>query len=293
MEKSKSYQSLQSFTRSWLLPPKVNYALSDRWALIKSLNKRNVLEKNVSLKKIFKGKRCFVIGNGPSISTQNLSLLKGEITVVCNSFFRHEIIKEWQPTIFCSGDPASTASLSSHLLYYQDVFKYLNPLFYIFHYSVLEQLLNSSEIQIPHSQRNKILGFTNTILLRQVSDYYQIDFTKPIPAFWNTPMLSLMVAIYMGCNPIILIGCDHDYIYRIFRQDYRQVHFYQESDYSELPKFTYLEIANEITKRYGCYQKLNQIAINQGVTILDATNNGFLDTFEKVSYESLFVTSRT
>lgn len=288
MQASQLSQSLKFFTRSWLLPPKLYYFLCDRWAIVDSLNKVSTLKKNASLKNLFKERRCFVIGNGPSISTQDLSLLKGEITIVCNNFFKHEIIKEWQPTIFCGGDPATTTSVSSYLSYYQNIFENLDPLFYIFHYSVLEELINSDKIKISNAQRDKILGFTNTILLRQVSEYYQIDFTKPIPSFWNTPMLSIMVAMYMGCNPIILIGCDHDYVYKFLRQDYRQVHFYHESSHHEFPKFTYLEIADEIIKRYGCYQKLNQIATKQDVTIFDATNNGFLDTFEKINYESLF-----
>src|SRR5436190_17810789 len=34
-------------------------------------------------------RRCFVVGNGPSLNTQNLTLLANEFTIVANSFFQH------------------------------------------------------------------------------------------------------------------------------------------------------------------------------------------------------------
>src|SRR5207244_3826243 len=51
-------------------------------------------------------KRCFVLGNGPSLQRENLSPLAGEITFVMNSFFDNPILHEWQPTYHCLSDPA-------------------------------------------------------------------------------------------------------------------------------------------------------------------------------------------
>jgi hypothetical protein len=58
--------------------------------------KHKQLKKNIELKDIHKGERCFVIGNGPSINDQDLTLLKNEIVFMVNRAFLHpdyEVIK--------------------------------------------------------------------------------------------------------------------------------------------------------------------------------------------------------
>ncbi|MBE9236780.1 DUF115 domain-containing protein [Anabaena aphanizomenioides LEGE 00250] len=291
-------QNLKSLLADWILAPKTLSAIKYIASRIESIlidyrNVRNypieyarILDRNIKLRNIYQGKRCFVIGNGPSINRQDLSLLKNEINIVCNAFFNHEILKEWQPTIYCAGDPWHPSSLSFLL----DIFDKINPLFYVFDYSLLEFLANDG-IQIPSVIRDKILGFaTYSSLYRDhISEQIQIDFTRPVPGIRHTPMLSIMIAMYMGCNPIILIGCDHDYVYKFFRQEYEVTHFYPESTPEMISSDQkYISVAQDILKTYGSYAKLNQIALKRGVSILDATDNGCLDTFNKVDYTSLF-----
>lgn len=50
------------------------------------------------------GKRCFIIGNGPSILNQDLTVLRDEVTFVLNSFFHHEDFHAIAPTYLCSLD---------------------------------------------------------------------------------------------------------------------------------------------------------------------------------------------
>ncbi|MFM6153079.1 MAG: 6-hydroxymethylpterin diphosphokinase MptE-like protein [Sphaerospermopsis kisseleviana] len=303
-------QNLKELLADYILAPKTLFTLKYGISKIRTqiahyANSRShhieyasILDRNNKLRNIFKGKRCFVIGNGPSINRQNLSLLKNEVKIVCNAFLNHEILKEWQPTIYCTGSPASSHSVSDCTPFYQDLFKKISPLFYVFHYSVLEQIFNSDVIQIPSTLGEKVLGFAsycdcspnNYSMVSEVSDQTQIEFTRPLPGIRNTTMLSIMIAIYMGCNPIILIGCDHDYVYKLFRQEYEVEHFYPESTPEVIPKNSnhLLSIADDIFKTYSSYDKLNRIALKQGVRILDATDNGFLDTFNKIDYTSLF-----
>ena len=50
----------------------------------------NPCKKNIRLKNCIKGKRCFVLGNGPSLSKQNLSMLDGEIVFTVNQVLRNK-----------------------------------------------------------------------------------------------------------------------------------------------------------------------------------------------------------
>ena len=52
-------------------------------------------------KDAYKGKRCFLIANGPSLKVEDLNLLKGEYTFGCNKIFYLFDKTEWRPTFYC------------------------------------------------------------------------------------------------------------------------------------------------------------------------------------------------
>ena len=70
----------------------------------------NVLEKYYStarlrnLKDIHKGKRAFIIANGPSLSTQDLEQIKDEISFGCNKIYLKYPETEWRPTYYFCED---------------------------------------------------------------------------------------------------------------------------------------------------------------------------------------------
>ena len=45
----------------------------------------NALDRNVKLKDVYSGKRCFIIGNGPSLKISDLEMIMNEVTMSCNS----------------------------------------------------------------------------------------------------------------------------------------------------------------------------------------------------------------
>jgi hypothetical protein len=53
---------------------------------------RDLLNQNEKLRNCHRGQRCFVIGNGPSLTKQDLAPLDGEITFVMNAFWKHPIL---------------------------------------------------------------------------------------------------------------------------------------------------------------------------------------------------------
>ena len=44
-----------------------------------------LLKQNMDFKGSLKGKRCFVLGNGPSLNKHDLSVLKHEFVITCNT----------------------------------------------------------------------------------------------------------------------------------------------------------------------------------------------------------------
>ncbi|SMY09223.1 6-hydroxymethylpterin diphosphokinase MptE-like protein [Flavimaricola marinus] len=49
-------------------------------------------------------KRCFLIGNGPSLNETDLTLLKDEVTFAVNGFFLKAKELDWKPTFYCVED---------------------------------------------------------------------------------------------------------------------------------------------------------------------------------------------
>src|SRR3989338_478971 len=69
----------------------------------------NTLKKNHVLINSKKGETCFILGNGPSLNNQNLTLLANKETFVMNNFWRHPQYKIIRPKYLIAGDLASYA----------------------------------------------------------------------------------------------------------------------------------------------------------------------------------------
>ena len=96
----------------------------------------------------------------------------------------------------------------------------------------------------------------------------------------------------MGCNPIYLLGFDHDYL----ANKGPDKHFYagatipnKQSTYKvELSKlYAYDEIMVTCHKLWQNYRSLNRAAEKKGIKIFNATNGGYLDVFERVDFEEI------
>src|SRR5689334_19098018 len=71
-----------------------------------STEEKALLDRNRIFLDKHRGKRCFVIANGPSLKTQNIERLADDITLVMSGFWHHEVVGKWQPTYYCLSDPA-------------------------------------------------------------------------------------------------------------------------------------------------------------------------------------------
>ena len=73
--------------------------------ILLKLNKDAQNEKKwKSIKNKYKGKRVFLIGNGPSLNKTPLYLLKNEYTICFNHFYLFEERLNWLPTFYCVTD---------------------------------------------------------------------------------------------------------------------------------------------------------------------------------------------
>lgn len=71
-----------------------------------------------TLKGIHAGKRCFIIGNGPSLCAEDLDKLKDEYTFAANRIYEIFYLTEWRPTYYFVVDvpirPEVYAAITKH-----------------------------------------------------------------------------------------------------------------------------------------------------------------------------------
>ena len=244
-----------------------------------------IVAKNVVFKDCRKGKRCFIIGNGPSLASQDLTCLKDEITFVMNAFFKHPVVHHWQPTYYFIADPLFFDGSEPSNQFFSD----------------LRARITKTTIFVPLRSHETIqeLGFypldhtwfVNFTGVLANGDYDWPDLARSIPGVQNVAQFAIMAAMYMGCSPIYLLGLDHDWlghtgIHKAFYQG-PSLPNHPAAFNGDLSKFSYKDIAQDIVTLWMGYEVLRQVAITKGVQILNATSGGFLDVFERVRFDDI------
>ena len=165
----------------------------------------DILTKNSRLKQLHAGKRCFIIGNGPSSSKHDISRLASDVTMVVGSFHLHPQAKQLQPDYWLMADD---------LAWQEPIRHYLPIVNGINERGINTKLfLDARGLNVflkqdvgPLIDRHYFCYGPTAPLLEQ-----PLDFAGPIPQLGHSPIaLSLMLAFYLRCDPIYLVGCDGD-----------------------------------------------------------------------------------
>jgi hypothetical protein len=163
--------------------------------------KHKQLEKNIELKDIHEGKRCFVIGNGPSINNQDLILLKDEIVFMVNRAFldpRYETIKPKYHVIVDS----KLATGEWSITFLDEIIK-KNP--------DVTFLLNSKwydvDIFQPYKEKYNIFWVDGSLTITPFFFNKKINLTTR--TYSNAVVeYGIISAVYMGCKEISILGVD-------------------------------------------------------------------------------------
>ncbi|HEY6805840.1 MAG TPA: 6-hydroxymethylpterin diphosphokinase MptE-like protein [Pyrinomonadaceae bacterium] len=241
-----------------------------------------LLAANEQFRNRHRGQRCFVIGNGPSLKEQDLAPIANECTFVTNYFHLHPIVgPTWQPAYYCLSDPA-----------YFDGSLPLSSL------KEIESLITKADFFVPHQayeflQRTKVLPADRTFYVatceQSAAGYARRpDLTTATPGAQTVVQLAIMIAMFMGCSPIYLLGLDHDWL----AHGGSHINFYSKEKVEEqpdgnLPGWTYRAMMDAVSTMWEIYELQKQAADRDGIKIVNATRGGFLDVFERANYEDV------
>lgn len=245
----------------------------------------DLLSKNASLRNSHAGRRCFIIGNGPSLATQDLTLLRDEVCIVVSSFHRHPEAKTIKPGYWVIADPDFWGMPEKHF----------SPALQQAHDLSIPTRLFVPSGGLPFFANVNTGPFIDLHFFhydQSTGIDTPIDFTKGVPPYGqNVVIAALMLAYFLGCNPIYFTGCDHDFM-KITQEEYegRAVgHFYSEAKTPEpSDRLSWDEWQRCMATMNLQYHQLSIYASRFGFEVFNATRGGFLEHFPRVEFEALF-----
>jgi len=231
-------------------------------------------------------KRCFVIGNGPSLKTQDLKPLKDEVTIVCNSFFQHPDHALISPQYYCVGDPTYSADTPNCIAWLREIENKM-PRTNLFFPTQAEALFKKYAIFSNHN-----VHYVQRTHIAHSAQHVRIDFTKPLNVGVSTGCsIAIPLAVYLGFREIYIIGFDSNWLGAL---NDASVHFYDTNPYYPHFDKTLIEGATmegellSVHLEFKSHRLLRKKAALLGARIFNATNGGWLDMYPRVRYEELF-----
>lgn len=256
---------------------------------------RELIARNAGLRGIHSSRSAFVVGNGPSIRHQDLAPLAGHVTIVANAFWKHPLMNlrtdgmasAWQPRYYAMLDPLYTDGSAPMAAHFAQVrARAPDCVFFL----TCEGCRLVQRHQLLPAERIRACAFVGNMTRVPEVRY---DLTGVLPSVQSVSLFGILAALFMGCNPIYLLGLDHDWL---SRPSVRCRHFYSGPSVEDHPEVIaierqaslgYLANVEAVATLFKSYERVRELAAGLGVAIFNATRGGFLDVFPRVPYEDI------
>jgi hypothetical protein len=275
----------------WTIPPGFQDMIRRAWvklSLSRQFELQSLLSTNSIFKNIHSGQRCFILGTGPSINSQDLTTLKNEKCISLNSFYLHPDYMTIQPLYH----------LTSGLTPHPKIGLELGKKWFL----EMEEKVGTATLFLNYGDRDYVLRqgifSKNPVYYCYWEGRWEyilsdgIDITKVVYPGKSVAVVAIQLALYMGFKEIYLLGLDHDWIIRYAERRY--THFYEPhqsileksgiTDWIEKDWKRWLEDYVELWDQYEILKTLSE---KSGATIYNSTAGGLLDVFPLARYESV------
>jgi hypothetical protein len=217
-----------------------------------------------------------------------LSLLTGELVISVSNGYLHPRYRQFQPRYHCVPQVTYGKLTEAEVVNW---------------FGEMDRALGSAELFLSASEeplvRERRLFAGRKVRYLHMNGPFDefprdsiLDISSRVPGVQTVPVMCLMIAMYMGCREIYLLGTDHDQ-FRTGRYQY----FYEPTvlkgkDPTVGVDGRVLSTRHDefiaLSAVWRQYRAIRQIAERNGVRILNATHGGELDEFPRVRFEDLF-----
>lgn len=238
-------------------------------------------ERLLSLRDKYSGKRCFIVGNGPSLNLIDLQKLNGEFSFAVNAIFLKTDEMGYQPSFYVVEDNAVVVDNLQRINAYQCEYK-----FFPAHYK--KQIIpDANTIFLPADFGFYREGHPSFCVPRFSKELHKVVFVGQ-----SVTYLNLQLAYYLGFSKVYLVGMDFSYQIpestiiegvNYTSQGDDPNHFHP--DYFGKGKVWHDPKLDRVLMNYEMAKKVFEA---DGRAIYNATVGGKLEIFPRVEYHSLF-----
>lgn len=244
---------------------KIQYGFVERigFNIAAAMRKTGIAKSDIKqLQNKYEGKRCFIIATGPSLTMEDIIMLKDEYTIGMNSLCKLFPDLGWETTLFGVQDFNVYESLKNEI-------------------NSLSQttLLMGSNLRQRFKLPSNAYVFPLDLLNHKnhPADCYKTDFSEDcnvrVYDGYSITYSLIQIAVYLGFKEIYLLGCDCGY-------SGDKHHFVEHG-----VKDPYFDSACE--RMFFSYRYAKRYMDTHDVKIFNATRGGALEIFLRVNLEDI------
>lgn len=228
----------------------------------------------LELKNKYKGQRCFILGNGPSLTASDLEKLKNEITFASNGI--HKIFSQtsWRPTYYAIFDEGVGAR--------EDVAENAGKL------DCIKFFREQGYLTYRHIGGKNC--YIHTWHSRKYLDdpHFSEDLVSGLYSIATVTYTMIQIARWMGFDEIYILGADNKYKFSqlrdgtIVRNEGVCNYFGEEAKEEPLPTSAPATWEMDVAYEYA-----DKYSREHGFRIYNATRGGFLEKFERVDLDEV------
>lgn len=218
-------------------------------------------------------RRCFIMGNGPSLKLIDLKLLKDEVTIGSNGIFLIRDEMGFLPTFLTVEDTLVAEDRAAQLNNIRETTK-------VFPFDL--------SYCLAHDEKTIFVNF-----LRSYAPFPQFsgDFSKRVYWGGTVTFMNIQLAYYLGCKEIYLVGLDHNYVVPDRSKIVDTVILSDQDDVNHIhPDYFgkgYRWHDPNVARMEQSYIIARRFLEAKGVRIMNATVGGKLEVFSRISFDSL------
>ena len=222
-----------------------------------------------SIKDSHRGKRCFIIGNGPSLTAEDLDMIKDEFCFGVNRIYCMFENTAWRPEAYVCIDMDVIGDERENIKNVESEYKFIN----------LNAKRQMGEVD-KHTHFIYIKGKFKIDRHGTAQKTVNEDMSKYISMTDNVTGICLQIAFYMGFSEIYLLG--NDFNYPSMGKDSANS---EQNYFKGMKGKTQVDFNAEANST--SFRTLRNYAENHGIKIFNATRGGKLEIFERADFDSV------
>ncbi|SDB09823.1 6-hydroxymethylpterin diphosphokinase MptE-like protein [Butyrivibrio sp. INlla16] len=225
-------------------------------------------------KNIHDGERCFIIGNGPSLTPEDLQKIKNEYSFAANKIYNIYSKTSWRPTYYvCMDSMSIVEEIGDEIDKVSADYMFIN----------WQQRGN-----IPRDEKI-ILCNANPRYVVNFWDDKKVTFSEDCSCFIDNARTvtytSIQLAVYMGFKEIYLLGVDANYPFYRDGKGRKHTTGVTKSHF-ENGGYKRIDYLVKETNDTG-YKVAREYCEKNGIKIFNATRGGKLEIFTRVDFDEI------